>query len=472
MASSPYVRIPINDGPSEAYPKTDENSISSPRKRGSPVKPVIITIEDNKTSGPTPQFIKLFGRGPKFSDEPEPGVVLPPRNDRHQPEAIDPNEMIDVIDARNTEEPFTLDAFDELVQMHLDKGKDFILARVTTVDPLDDQRFYYSYYAAHQINRVLFRTQPELGLLHRMKAKNPMNNMTIVGDVHYYVIKQASSPKTKLGGLNKTRSPLREKFFDELVLSPQVNSRIMAIKSNAVNSKELFGGAPIASPNRHPISRLDSLRRNSADDAYSDPPTPLASSVPSLPGSTKQENAVDFSYLEETDASYRKVRSITFHNNRDGARSVAEWVHMHNGNKKRGRSLDRPNISGRLKDDENEMDRSILGEEAPAWEARYFASDDDYLMQASIRAYFKKQALETQDTVLFSIMGTAPSALGGQNQVGPVETVYVLTIRGRNGRVYGLTRHTARYAVLLIALVVTIVSLQISKYHFLLCGLC
>jgi hypothetical protein len=86
---------------------------------------------------------------------------------------------VDVIDAKETEEPFTLETFDDLVRMHLEKDKDFILARVTTMDNIDPDRFYYSYYAAHHINKVLFRTQPALGLLHRMQAQNPLNNMTM-----------------------------------------------------------------------------------------------------------------------------------------------------------------------------------------------------------------------------------------------------------------------------------------------------
>ncbi|ORZ35023.1 hypothetical protein BCR44DRAFT_1414746 [Catenaria anguillulae PL171] len=103
--------------------------------------------------------------------------------------------LVDVIDAEN-EDPFTLESFESLLEIAAEAGKDFILARVVTVDPHDDSKFYHRhvtltsffYYAAHHINKVLFRTQPEEGLLHRMKAKNPLNNMTIVGDVHYYVI--------------------------------------------------------------------------------------------------------------------------------------------------------------------------------------------------------------------------------------------------------------------------------------------
>ncbi|ORZ27185.1 hypothetical protein BCR41DRAFT_300282, partial [Lobosporangium transversale] len=95
--------------------------------------------------------------------------------------------LVDELDAMD-EEPFTLDSFENLMRLHANKSKDFILARVTTQDPNDGTKTYHSYYSAHQINKVLFRTQPEEGLLHRMKARNPLNNMVIVGDVHYYII--------------------------------------------------------------------------------------------------------------------------------------------------------------------------------------------------------------------------------------------------------------------------------------------
>ncbi|KAF9143705.1 hypothetical protein BG015_000347 [Linnemannia schmuckeri] len=98
--------------------------------------------------------------------------------------------IVDELDAMD-EDPFTLDSFENLMRMHASKGKDFIIARVTTQDPNDAEKHYHSYYGAHQINKVLFRTQPEEGLLHRMKARNPLNNMLVVGDVHYYIISAA-----------------------------------------------------------------------------------------------------------------------------------------------------------------------------------------------------------------------------------------------------------------------------------------
>ncbi|KAG0276216.1 hypothetical protein BGZ95_007834 [Linnemannia exigua] len=98
--------------------------------------------------------------------------------------------VVDELDAMD-EDPFTLDSFENLMRMHASRGKDFIIARVTTQDPNDENKHYHSYYGAHQINKVLFRTQPDEGLLHRMKARNPLNNMLVVGDVHYYIISAA-----------------------------------------------------------------------------------------------------------------------------------------------------------------------------------------------------------------------------------------------------------------------------------------
>jgi len=91
--------------------------------------------------------------------------------------------LVDELDALD-EDPFTLDSFENLMRLHASKCKDFIIARVTTQDPNEDTKVYHSYYSAHQINKVLFRTQPEEGLLHRMKARNvrcPTQRVLLVG---------------------------------------------------------------------------------------------------------------------------------------------------------------------------------------------------------------------------------------------------------------------------------------------------
>ncbi|KAI9597234.1 hypothetical protein BDF19DRAFT_314878 [Syncephalis fuscata] len=73
--------------------------------------------------------------------------------------------------------------------MHADRDRDMIIARVCTVDPRDATRYNYFHYAAHHLNKILFRTEPERGLLHRVRTKNPLSNDSIYGKVDYFVIK-------------------------------------------------------------------------------------------------------------------------------------------------------------------------------------------------------------------------------------------------------------------------------------------
>ncbi|AFN83487.1 hypothetical protein EROM_080680 [Encephalitozoon romaleae SJ-2008] len=94
---------------------------------------------------------------------------------------------LDVLDA-NTVETFTLEEFKAIVLDCRSKNKDFILARVTTPDPDDQSIIYNFYYAASELNRILFRFESDRRLLHRMKVRNPLNNMYILGQVYYYKI--------------------------------------------------------------------------------------------------------------------------------------------------------------------------------------------------------------------------------------------------------------------------------------------
>lgn len=137
-----------------------ESIAIAPTPTSSAQKITAILLEsDNRQS-----FIKLLGTPPPQSDSRD-------GSDKSIAKSSNPTQVIDIIDAMN-EEPFTLETLDSLIKVHSEKKMSFILARVTTVDPDDNERFYHSYYAAHHINKVLFRTQPEEGLLHRMKAKN------------------------------------------------------------------------------------------------------------------------------------------------------------------------------------------------------------------------------------------------------------------------------------------------------------
>lgn len=86
----------------------------------------------------------------------------------------------------NGTETFTLEEFRSLIIDCRKKNVDFIIARVTTPDPDDQSTLFNFYYAAAELNRVLFRFETERRLLHRMRVRNPLNNSFILGQVYYY----------------------------------------------------------------------------------------------------------------------------------------------------------------------------------------------------------------------------------------------------------------------------------------------
>ena len=76
-------------------------------------------------SGPISTFISVVGTPPPSSDtRQEPSHhILPP---------ADPKEVVDVLDACD-EDPFTLETFESMINLHAEKNLDFIIARVCTV---------------------------------------------------------------------------------------------------------------------------------------------------------------------------------------------------------------------------------------------------------------------------------------------------------------------------------------------------
>lgn len=84
-----------------------------------------------------------------------------------------------------TIEVFTFEKFNDLLISCAKDDKDFIIARVTTQDPFTGIIFY-NYYSAIELNVILFCI--ENGVLYRVRTKNPVNNLNILGKVFYYRI--------------------------------------------------------------------------------------------------------------------------------------------------------------------------------------------------------------------------------------------------------------------------------------------
>lgn len=83
-------------------------------------------------------------------------------------------------------ETFTLEEFRMLVALCISDGRDFVVARVATQDQ-STRLVFHSYYAAAELNRILFCSENSR-VLYRMRPRNPDNNLAIMGEVSYYKI--------------------------------------------------------------------------------------------------------------------------------------------------------------------------------------------------------------------------------------------------------------------------------------------
>lgn len=224
---------------------------------------------------------------------------------------------LDEIDA-NAHETFTLEEMRVLVLNYRRKNKDFIIARVTTADPDNQSLFYNFYYAAAEINRVLFRYEPSRRLLHRMKVKNPLNNMYIIGQVFYYKIS------------------CRE--MDRAIVNYYFNHSQEQVKSRKAFSA-IF---------RHKHNFFDNDRGKKSKDSMD----------------IEEQQAQRSQNIEEKTP-----------------REVIENI-----------------MKGEI-----ELPQNIATNRKVKYSAKYFASDDDFLIKQDIRDYFKRNALEPDDDFLYDL---------------------------------------------------------------------
>lgn len=132
-----------------------------------------------------------------------------------------------VLDAE-TVEVFTLERFKELIVSAAKEGRDFIIAEVTTHDPSTAATFR-SHYSAIELNRILFCVEGANNLLYRVRAKNPVNNLSISGRVLYYKV-TCEALKDALGqghadGCRGRELEIKARYFasdEDLLFDPSV----------------------------------------------------------------------------------------------------------------------------------------------------------------------------------------------------------------------------------------------------------
>ncbi|EPZ31010.1 hypothetical protein ROZALSC1DRAFT_26433 [Rozella allomycis CSF55] len=300
------------------------------------------------------------------------------------PDVEGTRDVVESVDG-SIEDIFTFETFTSLFQMAIKANKDFILARVTTQD--ESGKLFYSIYQAHHINKVLFRTQPEEGLLHRMKARNPLNNMTVVGDVHYYKIPSDLAKQAWNMQYNDS--------VGEIIQSSVRTENQVKCKSKRFSSGDWE-------------SLLDVSRttlKSSKDSALSD----------LFPARTMRK-----------EKRHTRSRSIEKQCNFTEERQSLLKVHAVS-------MIDiRPNPY--YSDEISTKPVKVKNDPEPlTFDLEYFATDDDFLMKSSIREYFKQMSVEENDYVLFTLYPSDQTAVP-MPDVAPAEFVPSLS------NLYGVLR--------------------------------
>lgn len=317
----------------------------------------------NSTSAKQHSILRLVGMPPpSTTDTPNnastPGLASSPEalafNQRAFPTLLKAElaatKCIDTVDA-TSEDPFTLESFEDMIQKHHEVGKDFIIARVYSID--DNDRIYTSYYSAHALLKVLFRTQPNEGLLHRMKATNPLNGLKIANDVHFYRIRIRDPEQNPL-------AKMPSKDVDAVIMST-VNQ--ISIDNEEAEMNKL--STDLQMMELRP-QRLYTRRSSFIADS----PSSLSDMTHSI-----SVTAFDDSYRSRTESST----------------SIAEL-------RKWADELPKIQSTASVSSDDEPKPAAPL-----EFTAHYYATDDDYLMRRFVREYFKQHSVNDEDVFLFTL---------------------------------------------------------------------
>lgn len=256
------------------------------------------------------------------------------------------------------EESFTLETFGNLLKAAKSVNKDFIIARVTTLDPSGPKpHIYHSHYSAHQINKILFRTQPEEALLHRMKSRNPLNNMLIVGDVNYYVIR----PKDVEAAMDR---------YEAMINKP----------GNSVKVEELDNPNPIPS---------------------------LTEEAPSMDSSTSLTDSLLYGLLQrkklETEMAMNGSSSTSPQLDVAPFENAADYTSPNQSSMDLSAPLRRNTSNASLNRSDSLNKLPTDGEPAILYEAHPIATDDDFMISPEMREYFKVNSVNPDDYLLFTL---------------------------------------------------------------------
>jgi hypothetical protein len=305
--------------------------------------------------------------------------------------------------------------------------------------------------------------------------------MTIIGDVHYYVIKAEKGPE-KMHNLETPKSPFATLLSlvyqspDDLAAAKRTKEMREKFNGNAQEDTTSFFGYLLGLSNSKPAPLTFMIRqeafesdieleerksippkRSSFDDAYADSSSPAYQP-------TANKKLLILSKIKTQ--IHRNVRSHAFANERTNSMTMEEWMRL-----KSDPSPDATLMSAttRIRVEESPRKRKPGSPSAAVsspktsprvpytFKAHYYASDDDFLMFGNVRAYFKAHALEDQDHVLFTIQNTQNTVAG---EAHPTLANLSLFLGGDESRATRKFRNLLKWFVLIYG----IVSFLILKY--------
>jgi hypothetical protein len=322
------------------------------------------------------------------------------------------HEIVDSV-SLSYEDSFTLDTFQDMINASHEVDKSFIFARVATADPKQPDKSFYSYYNAYQLNKVLFQTQVIKGkkYIHRLHVLNPLSNLDIVGDVLYFQVK-----------------PIKSKL---VALVPSESARKTDVKSIA----QWTLAGPISSPLTEDFS--DDYKKPSTDRAVTYPivrppeMTQIQKNVTidkanvNAPDAISPERLEAFTlFIQERKLSIIPKGALTRYNSpisekppdlKRGNRRAFSWMNTNNFLKKPLNFEEWRAIAKKYKEEnvEEDFDKveniaemsepSIDANTETEYEARLFATDNDFLESAKIRTFFRTNAISPDDNKLFEM---------------------------------------------------------------------
>lgn len=333
----------------------------------------------------------------------------------------------------NESETFTLEEYRKIILDFRCANKDFILARVTTPDPYRHDILYNYYYIASEVNKVLFKYESSRKLLHRMKVRNPLNNMYIIGQVQYFRITRDEVDRALVDCFFRNLRLGKESFLDQ---STDINAFSAVFRSvNSSNTSLIstqtdnFINLNLKNDNfknlhgkNSKIDKSDSAKKNSS---ISNTHMKIKSSKDKL--ERDYTNTLMKRSVSEILLLYDNYDIEIPHIPEEYINKCTDIDDVDERNSNRNGSRDEENFNNNLKiesdrnikDKKNATKKDIENKKKTKtqkndskifttpffinYRAEFFATDDDFLLKNTVRDYFKQNSVDPSEDFLFEL---------------------------------------------------------------------